>query len=139
VGSRRQRLWHGPKAAREATRSRTCARAFRVWPHGGMGGAGHGAVRVGSAAVTPPNRRSVMSTQTLANESSTSSQPAKSAVGAATTVGSAADGELLQLVSFMVGDEEFAIPILSVQEINRMMQITRVPQSPPFVEGVINL
>lgn len=49
------------------------------------------------------------------------------------------DGELLQLVSFMVGTEEFAVPILSVQEINRMMQITRVPQSPPFIEGVINL
>lgn len=49
------------------------------------------------------------------------------------------DGELLQLVTFMVGTEEFAISILSVQEINRMMSITRVPQSPPFVEGVINL
>jgi len=49
------------------------------------------------------------------------------------------DGELLQLVTFMVGNEEFAIPILSVQEINRMMDITRVPQSPPFIEGVINL
>lgn len=51
----------------------------------------------------------------------------------------AADSELLQLVSFEVGKEEYAVPILSVQEINRMMQITRVPQSPPFVEGVINL
>ncbi len=50
-----------------------------------------------------------------------------------------ADSELLQLVSFEVGEEEYAVPILSVQEINRMMQITRVPQSPPFVEGVINL
>ena len=49
------------------------------------------------------------------------------------------DDELLQLVTFEVGSEEFAIPILSVQEINRMMEITRVPQSPPFVEGVINL
>lgn len=49
------------------------------------------------------------------------------------------DSDLLQLVTFRVGTEEFAIPILSVQEINRMMQITRVPQSPPFVEGVINL
>lgn len=47
--------------------------------------------------------------------------------------------DLLQLVTFGVGDEEFAVPILSVQEINRMMEITRVPQSPPFVEGVINL
>lgn len=50
-----------------------------------------------------------------------------------------AESELLQLVSFVCADEEFAVPILSVQEINRMMQITRVPQSPPFVEGVINL
>ena len=50
-----------------------------------------------------------------------------------------ADGELLQLVSFEVGDEEYAVSILSVQEINRMMQITRVPQSPDCVEGVINL
>jgi len=49
------------------------------------------------------------------------------------------DSELLQLVTFMVASEEFAIPILSVQEINRMMEITRVPQSPPFIEGVINL
>jgi purine-binding chemotaxis protein CheW len=50
-----------------------------------------------------------------------------------------AGSELLQLVSFMVGTEEFAIPILAVQEINRMLQITRVPGSPTFVEGVINL
>lgn len=52
---------------------------------------------------------------------------------------SQADKDLLQLVSFVVGAEEYAIPILAVQEINRMMDITRVPQSPAFVEGVINL
>jgi purine-binding chemotaxis protein CheW len=47
--------------------------------------------------------------------------------------------ELLQLVSFKMGDEEFGVDILKVQEINRMMEITRVPNSPPYVEGVINL
>jgi purine-binding chemotaxis protein CheW len=53
---------------------------------------------------------------------------------------SAADAsEQLQLVTFEVGQEEFAIDILSVQEINRMMTITRVPQSPECLEGVINL
>ncbi|MGP1346422.1 MAG: chemotaxis protein CheW [Phycisphaerales bacterium] len=52
---------------------------------------------------------------------------------------SGGNDDLLQLVSFVVGAEEFAVPILSVHEINRMMEITRVPQSPPFVEGVINL
>ncbi len=55
------------------------------------------------------------------------------------TAATRTDGELLQLVSFKVGSEEFAIPILAVQEINRMMQITKVPKSPPFIEGVINL
>ena len=45
----------------------------------------------------------------------------------------------LQLVTFEVGDEQFAIDILAVQEINRMMQITRVPRSAECLEGVINL
>jgi purine-binding chemotaxis protein CheW len=45
----------------------------------------------------------------------------------------------LQLVTFEVSDEEFAVDILAVQEINRMMDLTRVPQSPADVEGVINL
>ncbi len=76
-------------------------------------------------------------TQTMATQSSS---PAQSTEDINTAISQAsADGELLQLVSFEVGDEEFAVPILSVQEINRMMQITPVPQSPPFVEGVINL
>jgi len=47
--------------------------------------------------------------------------------------------ELLQLVSFKIGDEEFGVDILSVQEINKMSQITKVPNTPVFIEGVINL
>jgi|SRR3972149_2097086 len=46
---------------------------------------------------------------------------------------------LLQLVSFNLGDEEYGVEILKVQEINRMVHITRVPKAPHFVEGVINL
>jgi purine-binding chemotaxis protein CheW len=57
----------------------------------------------------------------------------------AKAIASDTDNELLQLVTFEVGGEEFAVPILSVHEINRMMEITRVPRSPEFVEGVINL
>lgn len=48
-------------------------------------------------------------------------------------------GEQLQLVTFEVAGEEFAVDILAVQEINRMLDLTRVPQSPPEIEGVINL
>jgi purine-binding chemotaxis protein CheW len=47
--------------------------------------------------------------------------------------------ELLQLVSFNIGQEEFGLGIQSIQEINRMVEITRVPNSPEFVTGVINL
>lgn len=47
--------------------------------------------------------------------------------------------ELLQLVSFNIGSEEFGVDILKVQEINRMVEITKVPQAPTYVEGVINL
>jgi len=50
-----------------------------------------------------------------------------------------AEGEQLQLVTFEVAKEEFAVDILLVHEINRMMELTRVPQSPAEVEGVINL
>ncbi len=49
------------------------------------------------------------------------------------------DSELVQLVTFNLAEEEFAINILNVQEIIRMLPITRVPNAPKFVEGVINL
>ena len=42
--------------------------------------------------------------------------------------------ELLQLVSFKIGDEEFGVDILSVQEINRMSQITKVPNTPDLLK-----
>lgn len=47
--------------------------------------------------------------------------------------------DLLQLVSFKVGGEEFGVDILKVQEINKMLKITKVPNAPDFVEGVVNL
>ena len=48
-------------------------------------------------------------------------------------------GDILQLVSFVIESEEFGIDILKVQEIIRPVAITRVPNAPAFVEGVINL
>ena len=40
------------------------------------------------------------------------------------------DDESKQLVSFRVGDEEFALEILRVQEIIRHQRLTRVPNAP---------
>jgi len=48
-------------------------------------------------------------------------------------------GDLLQLVSFHIGGEEFGLDILRVQEIIRIQALTRVPNSADFVDGVINL
>ena len=45
-----------------------------------------------------------------------------------------------QVVIFRLAEEEFAVPIMSVQEIVRVPDsLTRVPKTPHFVEGVINL
>jgi purine-binding chemotaxis protein CheW len=48
-------------------------------------------------------------------------------------------GRTLQVVSFALGSEEYGVDIAQVQEINRMVPITRVPRAPQFMEGVINL
>jgi purine-binding chemotaxis protein CheW len=47
--------------------------------------------------------------------------------------------QLMQLVGFSIGKEQFGVDILMVQEIIREAPITSVPNSPDFVEGVINL
>lgn len=49
------------------------------------------------------------------------------------------DDGLMQLVGFGVGRERFGVDILAVQEIIRSTDVTPVPNSPSFVEGVINL
>ncbi len=46
---------------------------------------------------------------------------------------------IIQLVGFYVGDEEYAVPILSIQEIIKQIEYTRVPKTPDYVLGVFNL
>ena len=45
----------------------------------------------------------------------------------------------LQLVVFKLGREEYGVSILQVQEIKRITEITRVPHTPEYIKGVINL
>jgi purine-binding chemotaxis protein CheW len=47
--------------------------------------------------------------------------------------------DVVQLVGFMIGDEEYAVPILAIQEIIKPFAWTRVPQVPNYVLGVFNL
>ena len=45
----------------------------------------------------------------------------------------------LELSTFYVGDALYGMDILRVQEINRLMDFTKVPQSPEYVMGIMNL
>ena len=45
----------------------------------------------------------------------------------------------VQLVVFSLGDEEFGVDIAQVREIIKLVEITKMPNSPVFVEGVVNL
>jgi purine-binding chemotaxis protein CheW len=47
--------------------------------------------------------------------------------------------ELIQLVSFMLAEEEYGVEVLKVREIIRMPSITKMPNMPQYIEGIINL
>ncbi len=47
--------------------------------------------------------------------------------------------DFLQVVSFRLHQEEYAIEITKAKEIILVEGVTRVPQMPEFIEGVINL
>jgi len=47
--------------------------------------------------------------------------------------------DIVQLVGFIIGEEEYAVPILAIQEIIKPFTWTRVPQVPPYILGVFNL
>ena len=45
----------------------------------------------------------------------------------------------VQLVTFMLGGEEYGVPISQIQEIDRLAKITQVPKAAQFIEGITNL
>ena len=47
--------------------------------------------------------------------------------------------DIVQLVGFIIGEEEYAVPILTIQEIIKPIRWTRVPQTPEYILGVFNL
>ena len=42
-------------------------------------------------------------------------------------------------LTFKLGEEKYAIPIIKIKEIIGMISITKVPKLPEFIKGVINL
>ena len=51
----------------------------------------------------------------------------------------AVEQDYLKVIVFQLADKEYAIPVSNVQGIEKLMHITRVPKTPNFVKGVINL
>lgn len=51
----------------------------------------------------------------------------------------AAVEDIFQYVTFMMADEMYGISVHNIQSINEMVQITHIPDSCSFIEGVINL
>jgi len=53
--------------------------------------------------------------------------------------GAGSGAELVQMVSFAVGGEDYGIGIQTVKEVIKIKNITQLPKTPSFVRGVINL
>ena len=49
------------------------------------------------------------------------------------------DASQQEYMGFTLGAEEYAVEILRVQEIRGWEAVTRVPNSPDYVKGVLNL
>lgn len=49
------------------------------------------------------------------------------------------DYELMQFLSFSLGKEEYGIDILRVQEIRGWEEVREIPNTPPYIKGVLNL
>lgn len=45
----------------------------------------------------------------------------------------------MQYIGFIMNNSEYTIPILKVQEIINLPQVTKMPQSPHYIEGITNL
>ncbi|RLI76574.1 chemotaxis protein CheW [Archaeoglobales archaeon] len=48
-------------------------------------------------------------------------------------------GKGMQIIVFELGNEKYGVDISQVKEIIRVSEITRIPNTPDFVEGVIDL
>ena len=49
------------------------------------------------------------------------------------------DNTTLQYLTFALGEEVFALETGSVREVIELVSVTRIPKTPPFMRGVINL
>ena len=51
----------------------------------------------------------------------------------------AASDNLVQFISFAIGDDQYGVDIMAVREIKEWTEITHLPKQPEYVRGVLNL
>jgi len=51
----------------------------------------------------------------------------------------AASSEVIQFISFAIGDDHYGVDIMAVREIKGWSEITQLPKQPDYVRGVLNL
>ena len=54
-------------------------------------------------------------------------------------VADAAKAELVEFISFAIGDDQYGVDIMAVREIKGWTDITHLPKQPEYVRGVLNL
>ena len=87
----------------------------------------------------PAIREALNASDSAASPGGVSTDHEETDMSRSASTATAADDDA-QVVIFRLGAEEFGVPIMSVQEIVRVPEVlTRVPKTPRFVEGVINL
>jgi len=77
-----------------------------------------------------------MSGQTETLAETTAGKPQASL---ATAAASAAAADLIQFISFAIGQDQYGVDIMAVREIKGWSEITRLPKQPDYVRGVLNL
>ena len=65
------------------------------------------------------------------------SQAAQTTAAPAESIASAAG--LTEFISFAIGDDQYGVDIMAVREIKGWSEITRLPEQPDYVRGVLNL
>jgi purine-binding chemotaxis protein CheW len=113
----------------------------RITSSGGMELSGVAKLDDGSRLIMLLDVASLMKDQKLRNVQDSPTQTVEKAAAGEVQSSSAAGQELseVQLVTFMLGAEEYGVPISQIQEIDRLAKITKVPKAASFIEGITNL
>ncbi len=113
----------------------------RITSSGGMELSGVAKLDDGARLIMLLDVASLMKDQKLRDVQESSAQTVEEQKTGETHKTGASAQELseVQLVTFMLGAEEYGVPISQIQEIDRLAKITKVPKAAEFIEGITNL